>query len=219
MAHAPPCSFALGIDPWERQPKEADEAWRAFAHYRDALDDSGDPLRSIGATSRALDEHLTQCKRWSSRWRWRDRCVAYDRHLDGIATKAKEKAIKVMVGRHAALANAGLGVLQEPIKELISRIERKAIDLKALSDDALIKLVRQSASAIRDLVGVERVARGVPETVLGGVVGSPTNFAAMVAQLFEVSAGGGGDAPENALAALLAKPPEKPEESGSQTPA
>lgn len=203
MALAPPQPFAKDVEPWERQPREPDAAFACFKHYRDAVDERGDPARSIRGTASAVGEHGTSCARWSVRHRWRDRALAYDRYLDTVARRIKEKELAGVLKQHASVASAGIGVLQEPIRELIRRIESKTLVLKDISDVALLRLVRQSAAAFKDLVGIQRVALGVPETVFGVGVGTPATFAAMVQQLFE---GGGDDAP-NPLAAFLAGPP------------
>lgn len=223
MAHAAPRAFAPGVQPWERQPTEPDDAWTAFLHFRDAEDDEHERIRSLNETSRTRKEHATTIKRWAKRWRWQDRVVAFDRHLDAVALRVKERALREMTKAHASLANAALGVLQEPVRELIRRIESNELKLdpQNVSHVELIKIVRQSASAIKDLVAVERVARGVPETVVGGIFGAGAGqlgagtFAAMVAQIFE----GGGAEPVNPLAALLANPPPKPEPATSTAPA
>jgi hypothetical protein len=200
--------------PWERQPLESERAYAAFVTYRDQGDE-----RSVRQVARTRELHETQCQRWSGRWRWSERVMAWDRHLGAVATKEKEKAVREMTVRHASLANAGLGVLQEPIKELIRRISSGELDLSKIPVGDLLRLVRQSAQAIKDLIGVERVARGVPETVVGGVFGvgaSPATVAAMVQALFD-------DAPmldvgdqSDALRQLLEKPPAQP---AAQTPA
>ena len=93
------------------------------------------------------------------------RANAYDRHLDAARVRATRKNIGAMAERHANLANAALGVLQEPIKELIRRLTLGTLDLKAISDTELLRWVRASALAIKDLTAVERVARGAPDSI------------------------------------------------------
>lgn len=216
MVHVPVKKHPLDpkVRPWERQPKEPDKAFVAFTKYRDQPTDE----RSVRAVARDLKVHDTQTHRWSAGWAWLERAAAWDRHLDAIAQKEREKQIKDMTRRHAGLANAGLGVLQEPIKELIRRIEAKELNLAGMNTGDLLRLVRQSAQAIKDLCGVERVARGVPETVVGGVLGqasSPATVAAMVQALFDEAPMVEAGQHAEALAGLLAKPPE----SVPQTPA
>ncbi|MFA5312949.1 MAG: hypothetical protein WC375_06515 [Methanomassiliicoccales archaeon] len=90
--------------PWERQPDESPEAYRAFCVYR-----------SLGTEKRSHEAvALTVCKRrkegggtpgyipaWSVKYHWVERATAYDDHLDEIRRNADEKAIVEMSKKHA----------------------------------------------------------------------------------------------------------------------
>ncbi len=183
------------FDPWERQPAEKEQCFSAFVAYRDAGED-----RSIRAVTRVngndpAEAHKpwrTQAQRWSVQWRWRERCAAYDRHLDAAKVKATRKIVAQMAEGHASLTNAALGVLQEPIAEVIRRIKARTFDLghTAMSDKELLKFVRQSAAAIRDLIGAERVARGAPSDVTG-VLGANAQVKSLAEAVDEMWAAAG----------------------------
>lgn len=73
-----------------------------------------------------------------------------------------------MVARHAGLANGALGALQAPVAEFVRRMQRPEFqaELATMQTRELIALITKSASAIKDLVGVERTSRGVPAEIL-----------------------------------------------------
>lgn len=187
------------VSAWERQPAEKDHHWAAFLVYRDALED-----RSLRKTCAATGKWLNQIARWNEGYRWRQRVLAYDRHLDEERVRAARKRIHEMADRHAGLALAGLAAMQAPVAEFVKRLNAKTLDLTKIPDAELLRLLRSSASAIKDLVEVERVARGAPATT--AVVLSPAGaskaqtVAEAVEELFLASASaakesGHGEAP------------------------
>ncbi len=65
--------------PWERQPREAEEAYAAFLAYRDL-----GPSRTHEATRKRLGKrpgYLKPIERWSALRHWRQRSCAWDDHL------------------------------------------------------------------------------------------------------------------------------------------
>ena len=71
---------APDVDPWERQPKETDKAFGAFAAYRD--------LGLERSVAKALDilgkkpNYTSTMEQWSVRWGWRLRSSAWDSYVD-----------------------------------------------------------------------------------------------------------------------------------------
>lgn len=151
--------------PWERQTTENDRHWKAFLAYRDA----GEEHRSLRQTATTANEHTTQVGRWSVGYRWRERVLAYDRSLDEERVRVARREVAKMAERHAQLASAGLGALQQPVAEFVRRINEKQVDLTKMSDRDLLSFIRTSAAAVKDFVGVERVARGAPSDVVGTI--------------------------------------------------
>lgn len=66
--------------PWDRQPKEGDQAWIAFCAYRDM-----GPGRSIAKTATGLGKPKSLLEGWSSRHGWVRRAVAHDQHQEATA--------------------------------------------------------------------------------------------------------------------------------------
>jgi len=95
-----PVQLALDREVWERQPRETDSAWQAFINYRD------NQPRSIRKTAVRLDKGDTIVGLWSRRWRWVERVVAWDNHLNALYLNERMKAQKEMAHRHIKLAEA-----------------------------------------------------------------------------------------------------------------
>ena len=79
--------------PWERQPREGEEAYAAFLAYRDL-----GPRRTHEATRQRLGKrpgYLKPIERWSALRQWRERSCAWDDHLQAERDKvAAEEAAK-----------------------------------------------------------------------------------------------------------------------------
>jgi hypothetical protein len=98
-------------EPGGRQAGEPDRAWAAFVAYRD-LDPA---VRSLNRsrTEPGPGSSLSELKRWSSRWRWRERVATWDAHVDATRRKAAE-GVHAERGRTGAeLAARVRGVLAE----------------------------------------------------------------------------------------------------------
>lgn len=72
---------------WEPQSGESSVAYQAFAIYRDF-----GPDRSIDSVSRKLSKSIPLLKRWSSKWAWVERAMAFDTYLDSVRLAAREKS-------------------------------------------------------------------------------------------------------------------------------
>ena len=86
-------SERVGVLPWERQPREGEEAYAAFLAYRDL-----GPTRTHEATRKRLGKrpgYLKPIERWSALRDWRLRSCAWDDHLQAERdTVAAEEAAK-----------------------------------------------------------------------------------------------------------------------------
>jgi hypothetical protein len=83
--------------PWERQDGESAPAFVAFCHYRDL------EKRSL---LRAYQQHKPDAEQlagiwseWSAKWRWYDRALAYDDHLEALRLKQREKRMVELEAR------------------------------------------------------------------------------------------------------------------------
>src|SRR5919107_865009 len=78
----------MEVLPWERQPREGEEAYAAFLAYRDL-----GPYRTHEATRKSLGKrpgYLKPIERWSALRDWHQRAGAWDAHLQAERDKADE---------------------------------------------------------------------------------------------------------------------------------
>jgi hypothetical protein len=125
---------------YERQPKEGDEAFQAFALYRDM------EHRSHVAMGQKLGKSHQLMDRWSARWSWVERVNAWDRELDRQKLKALSKSRTEMAKRHAKQAVA----IQFKAIERLAKL--KPEELKAAD---VLNYFMQAAR-------LERLSLGVP---------------------------------------------------------
>src|SRR6266568_1843763 len=87
--------------PWDRQRGESSKAYHHFCIYRDmSMSRSLRAMESVdGCTS-----FYRQLGRWSSKWRWVERCQAYDDYLEYQRRLQQEKERREMNERHAKIA-------------------------------------------------------------------------------------------------------------------
>lgn len=81
---------ALARPLWERLDDETPKAWEAFTEYRGLgirRTLKGAARIHYGHTDddQVTEPQLHQCKRWSVKYRWRDRAAAFDEYVDELA--------------------------------------------------------------------------------------------------------------------------------------
>ncbi len=129
-----------------RLPGESARAYAAFCMFRDLRE-----ARSLTLVGRRLGCSKQNIGRWATHWNWKERCLAYDRHLDAIhraAWIAERRAMKRRQMRHVIDMQ---GIAMSQLKELQSRAEA-GLPLK-LSVAEIIRFIEVGAK-------LERAARG-----------------------------------------------------------
>lgn len=141
-----------GRKPWDRQHGESPPAFAAFQAWL-AM---GQGRRSTRAVAVELGKHLSLIQRWCGRrgHGWIARGEAYDRHMNGIAQRAEEKAVEASAGTWAAR----LAASREADLLAAGRLREKALSIlrRCAEDGTLGEAVRALAVASR----LERVACG-----------------------------------------------------------
>lgn len=99
---------------WERQEKEPEDAFLAFQNYRDqALPRSW--RRVYGYASSKVGE-------WYSAFKWRERCLAYDKHLDHMILSDREEIVrqtnKEAFIRHARMLDTVMHLCERELAKL-----------------------------------------------------------------------------------------------------
>ena len=77
---------------FERQAKESEKAFAAFSIYL-----SQGPERSLAKVAAKLSRSKVMMERWSRRWDWRGRLVAYAQHMATVEREATP--IKMPINR------------------------------------------------------------------------------------------------------------------------
>jgi hypothetical protein len=143
--------------PWDRQVGESSKAYSHLCIYRDM--GVSRSLRHMAGLPGCTSVRR-QLNRWSSRWRWVERCQRYDDHLERQARLEQEKERKDMAKRHAKIAILGQTLVVKSTEKLIAEVE-----------DGSRRATASDISRLLDVsVRVERLARGEPTEIseLGG---------------------------------------------------
>ena len=99
-------------EPWERQPNEQQQAFKAFCAYRDL--GAGGAKRSL---SKLLQKHtkedgtpysINSFKKWCFQYHWKERAGAWDDEQDRQIREELTKGVMTMRKKHADIANAML---------------------------------------------------------------------------------------------------------------
>ncbi|MGD0126372.1 MAG: hypothetical protein ABSF46_13500 [Terriglobia bacterium] len=152
---------------WDRQPGESSKAYAHFCLYRDT--GFSRSLRKLAEDAKCISK-VAQLRRWSSRWKWVERCEKYDDYLENQDRLQQEKERREMRKRHARMGVLGQSVAVKALENLLNKVraggEVSAGDAGRLLDTA---------------VKVERLARGEPTDSheVSGPGGGPIEFANM----------------------------------------
>lgn len=137
---ATPRPFDLDREIFERQRGESQQAWEAWVNYRDM------EKRSLRALAKTLSKSDSLMVRWSTIWRWQERTVEWDNHLDKVYRDTRTKAQKKMAENHAKLGQA----IQVKVAQRLNNLNPDDIEPGQIS-----KLVDVA-------VKIERLAMGAP---------------------------------------------------------
>lgn len=156
------------LNPWDRRDDEGDAAWRAFQLYRDAgaershsfvaseLISSGHRRGKVGVVRNDLAT-------WSTKYKWVERCISYDRYLDKMDQLAMQRERRDMRRRQARMAQAFQAALSVPAQAMARKFEtdRRLVEDLAREDVAhLVELMSKAGRVLPGIVNIERVAMG-----------------------------------------------------------
>ena len=135
------------LNPWERQRGESAKAFEAFRHYRDA-----GAQRTGGQAARDVGKKRPTIDTWMREYRWVERAEAWDREIDRVKCASELNAIREMSVRHA---NIAVMMQNKIVKRLMAMTEA---DIKKLTSS-------ETRQWVMDMVKLERLARGEPDTI------------------------------------------------------
>jgi hypothetical protein len=137
---------------WDRQPRETSRAYELFCAYRDLGTERS--LRKLKQGTNGAP-NVNRLKRLSARWKWVERCQAYDDYLEQQDRLQQEKERREMRKRHAKIAVLGQNIAVKGLEKLLARVQE---DEKAVAPADLTRLFDTS-------VKVERLSRGEPTEI------------------------------------------------------
>lgn len=150
------------VDPWERQPRESEEAYEAFATYRDQGDD-----RSIRAVAARLGKSGSLISGWSSTHGWVGRIRAYNVHLDRIRQRVYMQELESMFHRQAKQSIAVQQLGLEGVEHYLHLWELEKA--KTVDDPSYIPAHPLNPDQILKYIEIgmrmERLARGEPDSI------------------------------------------------------
>jgi hypothetical protein len=137
---------------WDRGPRETSRAYELFCAYRDLGTE-----RSLRKLKQGTDgaPNVNRLKRLSTRWKWVERCQAYDDYLEQQDRLQQEKERQEMRKRHAKIAVLGQNIAVKGLEKLLARVQE---DEKAVAPADLTRLFDTT-------VKVERLSRGEPTEI------------------------------------------------------
>jgi hypothetical protein len=153
---------------WDRLSGESSKAYAHFCLYRDMGVNRS--LRTLEKADGCTSDYR-QLGRWSSRWRWVDRCQKYEDHLEHQDRLQQEKERREMHKRHAKMGMLAQTLALRKLEKALNRIEQDEDGISA-----------PDAARILDVgVKVERQARGesTESHEVSGPSGGPIEFANM----------------------------------------
>ena len=117
--------------PWERQPKESEKAFEAFAAYRDM-----GPKRSHAKVAQEIGKNKGLIARWSRVHVWTSRIEAWTEEQDRLVRDELIKGVTAMRKTHADIAEQilikALKALKSlPVEEMTIQDIARAVDVGA----------------------------------------------------------------------------------------
>ena len=117
--------------PWERQPGESAQAYEAFDTYIKMGVE-----RSCRKVAQELSKSDTIIRRWSSAWKWQERCRAYDNELKRQELVQAQKAVKQMQERQIKTAM----LLQKKAVQALDQL-----DIAKLTPQEILRFISEGA--------------------------------------------------------------------------
>ncbi len=141
---------------WDMLPNESPLMYERFCWYRDVIYYDDAELQNTHVLDitkrrsyRACADHfglaLNTVEREGKKYRWQERCEAYDRYIALLARRENERKVKKMLNNHALLGAA-----------MVQRAAARFISLKENEIDAA-DTIRMADVGVK----IERMSRGV----------------------------------------------------------
>ena len=152
--------------PYDKREKEGEEAFAAFAIYRDMGAE-----RSHAKVAKQVGKNIGLMSRWASTHQWRKRCHAYDREMDRREQVGKLKGVEDMRRRQTKLA---LMLQDVGHLELAKMLKDAKTHAKAgtLEQGLVMKLIDLGTK-------LERLNRGEPGEIIENQNGESVDYSGL----------------------------------------
>jgi hypothetical protein len=138
------------MKPWERLEDESSHAYQAFIAYRDATKRSLQSVHSHVTISTSIGQLHT----WSNRYNWKDRALAWDRH---VSAKRDARILTKLTSERSKLALKRLTARSLAVNQALRTLEKINRDSIAVCEPGeLLELLRATRQAF-ELVGLSQI--------------------------------------------------------------
>lgn len=148
------------FEPWGRMEEETDRDYELFSHYL-----ASGLGRTYGGTARHFRISQPYVSKRAQKHDWGDRVKAWDDYRERVYTSLVIEKTKKMAEEHAGIAAKGIAALSIVFDEILKRAddpELMTLELNEMSTRALFTLADKAARALPNLMGAERLSRGLP---------------------------------------------------------
>lgn len=148
------------FEPWGRMEEETDRDYELFSHYL-----ASGLGRTYGKTARHFQISQPYISQRARKHDWPDRVKAWDDYRERVYTSLVIEKTKKMAEEHAGIAAKGIAALSIVFDEILHRAddpELMKLELSEMSTRALFTLADKAARALPNLMGAERLSRGLP---------------------------------------------------------
>lgn len=145
------------LEPWEKQRGEGASRYEAFLAYRDQPE-QGQIRRSLERAAHTVGKAPGTLENWSREDHWRERCAAWDRHLQSVRDHARIRKLEEIAEREAMQLAGSTAALAQPIQALLQRIQT----IQQANGDAWENVDIEALTSL-----AVRAARAMPMTVAG----------------------------------------------------
>lgn len=141
---------------WQRQEGESDTAYQSFLKFRDT---PVDEQRSRKKVSEETGISYDSIQVYSSRFSWRERCLAYDRHVDGERIERFKRGVGEMRENHLKIAQ----LMRSKVEEGLKLMPAKKLTARDLKDWSLAAAKLEESAREGGLSNLVKNAQTVAE--------------------------------------------------------
>lgn len=151
-------------EPWGRMEGETDREYAWFSYYRSLGlgRKKSDVAKHFNVSSASVTSPVKKND-------WDDRIRAWDQYRELEYTKEVIENVRTMAKEHAEVAQKGITALSMAFDAILHRFEMDPTDFMAdlgsMPMKNLMAVVQRSAQVLPNLMGAERLARGMPTEI------------------------------------------------------